>query len=271
MSAQLQQTSKSVDGECAGGFDRSAFERLARLEENSFWFKSRNKLIVWAMRKFSPGITNFLEVGCGNGIVLQSVAQSFPQLQLSGSDLFEEALPCARQRLPQATLFQLDLLEFDQVQQFDAIGCFDVLEHVAPDELALKRMTAALTEHGHLIISVPQYQFLWSRSDEAAHHVRRYSFSELKRKCENAGLQLVYSTSFVSLLFPFLVASRVLQKYSRASSEYDVFKELNMPWVLNGVFECIQTVERMLMRLGITFPFGGSLLIVAQKNKNSCS
>ena len=62
------------------------------------------------------------------------------------------------------------------------IGAFDVLEHIADDELVLSQMHQAVRKGGGIILTVPQHSFLWSEIDEYSRHVRRYSVSELKLK-----------------------------------------------------------------------------------------
>ena len=51
---------------------------------------------------------------------------------------------------------------------------------------------------GGIILTVPQHRWLWSGTDEVAHHMRRYETSELRRKVEAAGFSQVYSTSFLT-------------------------------------------------------------------------
>jgi len=73
----------SVDGfpllapalaEGGAGFPPEAFEILAALEAKNFWFRSRNKLIVWALKRHFPATQRYLEIGCGTGYVLAGVA-----------------------------------------------------------------------------------------------------------------------------------------------------------------------------------------------------
>lgn len=51
-------------------FDARWFPALAGREAGSFWFRGRNRLIVWALRRYFPSARSFLEVGCGTGFVL---------------------------------------------------------------------------------------------------------------------------------------------------------------------------------------------------------
>src|SRR5215208_4716753 len=41
-------------GDGAAGFDADAFVRLAAVEERSFWFRNRNRLIVSTLRRYFP-------------------------------------------------------------------------------------------------------------------------------------------------------------------------------------------------------------------------
>src|SRR5262245_25435831 len=52
------------------GFDPACFSELAEAEAASFWFKARNKLILWALDQYSSNVKSFLEIGCGTGFVL---------------------------------------------------------------------------------------------------------------------------------------------------------------------------------------------------------
>ena len=72
----------AVSGE---GFKPEYFASLAQLEAGNFWFRSRNALIVWALRKYFPAARSFLEVGCGTGFVLSGIARAFPEAELTGS------------------------------------------------------------------------------------------------------------------------------------------------------------------------------------------
>src|SRR5687768_1784274 len=64
------------------GFEEQYFANLAGREEGNFWFRARNKLLVWALRSFFPQARSLLEVGCGTGFVLSAIESSFPQLEL---------------------------------------------------------------------------------------------------------------------------------------------------------------------------------------------
>jgi len=246
------------------GFRSGYFNELAHLEESNFWFRVRNKLIVWALGKYSPDFSLFMEIGCGTGFVLSGILKKFPYAKLSGSEIFVAGLSFADKRLGVVDLMQMDARNIPFMDEFDVIGAFDVLEHIKEDELVLKQISNALKSNGVMLLTVPQHEWLWSSTDDYACHVRRYSACDLYEKINNAGFEIVRSTSFVSLLLPVMVASRLYRGRSR-DNDVDVFSELRLNPILNFVFEKLLEIELAIIRFGMSFPFGGSRLVVAKK------
>ena len=194
----------SVDG----AFDAELVGLLAGVEDQSFWFRSRNELIVSTFRRSFPDAKSFLEIGCGTGFVLQGMREALPDVELSGAELSAEGLEVARRRLPGVQLLELDVLSMPFDEAFDVVGAFDVLEHVDADELALRGILRAVKRGGGVIFTVPQHPRLWSALDELAGHHRRYTRRELVAKLERAGFVDIQTTSFVTLLLPAMFASR---------------------------------------------------------------
>ena len=184
------------------GFKPEFFSRLIRLEAANFWFQARNRLIVWAMKKYAADFDSYLEVGCGTGYVLSGIAHAFPNAKLFGSEIFTNGLTLAATRVPQATLMQMDARSIPFSSEFDVIGAFDVLEHIEEDDAVLHQIRDALKPQGLVMLSVPQHRWLWSATDEYACHVRRYSTTELQKKVEAVGFKVLRTTSFLFFLLP---------------------------------------------------------------------
>jgi SAM-dependent methyltransferase len=250
----------AVDG---SGFRPEYFAELARLEASNFWFRARNNLIVDVLVKHRLLRRNFLEIGCGTGFVLSGIARAFPGIALSGSELFAEGLKHSAERLPGANLMQMDARTIPYQDEFDAIGAFDVIEHIEEDTAVIAAMKRALVPGGGALFTVPQHPWLWSDLDEHACHVRRYRRGELEGKLRDAGMKVIFSTSFVTLLMPLLAASRFRM---RKSAEQAATAQLNPPAAINATLDFIMRCERQLIRMGIRFPFGGTRLVLAVKS-----
>lgn len=244
------------------GFNPEYFVRLAGLEEGNFWFRMRNRLIQWALRAYFPQARNFFEIGCGTGFVLSGLRQTFPQLRLAASEIFRDGLTFAQRRVPEAQLYQMDARQIPFAEEFDVIGAFDVLEHIAEDEIVLAEMFRAVRPGGGLLITVPQHRFLWSASDTHSMHQRRYQRADLRGKVLRAGFRIARITSFVSLLLPLMLLSRM--KRSR-SQNFDLWREFKISPRLNTTLGRVLALEHKLIAAGISFPLGGSLLLVARK------
>lgn len=248
-----------------GGFKSEYFSGLARLEAAHFWFRARNELIFWALRKYKPEAENFLEVGCGTGYVQAGIANAYPEVALSGSEIFSEGLSHAAERVPSAHFMQMDARSVPFMNEFDAIGAFDVLEHIEEDGTVLGQLHRSMVPGGVLFLTVPQHPWLWSAADEYACHVRRYSRGEIEAKVIESGFEILRSTSFVTSLLPAMMLSRALQK--RKTEAFDPASELEINASLNQVFYSLMMLELAGIRLGMNYPVGGSRLIVARKHR----
>jgi SAM-dependent methyltransferase len=245
------------------GYDPAHFSELAELEAGNFWFRARNRLIVWALGRYFSAPRRFLEVGCGTGFVMSGIAAAFPGLEVAGSEVAAEGLAFAARRVPAARLIQMDARKIPFRGEFDVAGAFDVIEHIEDDRAVLEALREALVPGGGLLLTVPQHPSLWSEYDVRARHVRRYRAAELRDRLAGAGFEVVRMTSFVTLLLPLMAASRFTRQ--KPGADYDPLAELRIPGWLNWAFEKALDFERSLIRAGVSFPAGGSLLVVARR------
>jgi SAM-dependent methyltransferase len=245
------------------GFDPRFYPELARLEDRNFWFRGRNELVLWALAKFFPAMQKFAEVGCGTGYVLHGISQSFPLAKLVATEIHAEALRYAQKRVPHAAFLVTETGALPYRHEFDLVGAFDVIEHIEDDIGALREIASALNPRGGLLLTVPQHQALWSATDIAASHKRRYSRKELVSKLNAAGFEVLWSSSFVSLLLPAMMLSRL--RFGKSSARNQADEELAIPPVLNRIFSWTMGIESALIRAGFSMPWGGSLIVAARK------
>jgi SAM-dependent methyltransferase len=246
----------------AGGYDAQLFGRLAAVEDESFWFRARNRLLVQVVSGLASPGDRLLEIGCGTGYVLRALAEQC-RLEVTGSELFGEALEHARRRVPGAELVELDARQMPYEGEFDVAGAFDVIEHIDDDSGVLRGLHQALKPGGSLVVTVPQHPGLWSDADEHAHHVRRYRRRELVERVEAAGFEVLRTTSFVMSLLPLMALARWRQR--RSTKVYDPVAELVPPEPVNRLLEGMLRVECAAIARGLDLPAGGSLLLVGRR------
>jgi len=83
----------------------SHFADLVGREAGSFWFRSRNRFLIWSLQRYFPEAQRFLEIGCGSGFVLSGIRRALPELNLSGSKILTARLAFAAKRLSSVELF----------------------------------------------------------------------------------------------------------------------------------------------------------------------
>jgi SAM-dependent methyltransferase len=252
-------------------YPASGFDVSADVEARSFWCRTRNRILRRVFHRFvdHDRSIDVLEIGCGIGGVLRELRR-IPHLRLTGSEIYLAGLRYARTALPDVEFIQLDATKMPFRQEFDVVGAFDVLEHIKEDEDAMRGVHQALKPGGVFVVTVPQYQWMWSRLDELVRHKRRYGRSGLVSKLERTGFETTYVTSFVTTLFPLMLAAR-LRSRRRAPGPDGVddrtafAAEVSIPAPLNWSFDKIMRIDEVALRLGFTLPFGGSLLAVARR------
>ncbi len=264
-------TPASIDGFAAfapdlaiynDGLAQDAHHQLDTLQEKSFWFRVRNRLIQDVIRSRFSNALKVLEIGCGSGYVLAGIRSVLPLATLTATEIYSHGLTYAAQRVtPPSQFLQVDACNLPFKNEFDLVGAFDVLEHISDDELVVKNMRASLKPGGGLILTVPQHPFLWSKADELACHKRRYTCKQLSSLLCNNGFDIIVDTSYMFFLFPLMVMQRLM---SSKKNNYNPSAELALPKLIDKSFEYLVDLERHAINHGIKFPFGGSRLVVAR-------
>lgn len=252
-----------------------AFEVLARMQKEHFWYQGRHAFLLAALRRLLAGLSGPRAIdlggGCGGWLAYLNEHEParFAELALGDSSL--EALQRARSLLlPHNDRYQIDLLHLDWSERWDCIFLLDVLEHIPQDQEVLQQVWQALRPGGLLFVTTPALKFFWSQNDSIVGHQTRYSRNDFERLARACGFQAVLVRYFMFFLSPLYFASRLLEnRRSRPQSPAEVAAYLDRTHrvparPLNQILAAIFGAEA---RIGLDWPFpwGTSLLGVLQK------
>jgi SAM-dependent methyltransferase len=117
----------------------------------------------------------------------------------------------AAQRSPRASFFVHDLERGVEAfrRDFDAVGLFDVIEHLDAPRAALGEAVTCVRPGGWVVGTVPAMRALWSQADVFAAHRRRFEARELANELARVeGADVVEVRPFFRSLVPLLFAQR---------------------------------------------------------------
>lgn len=243
--------------------DYRDFQKLNQDTEEHFWYKARRLLISDLLHlalKDSDPKQKIIEIGCGTGIQLPLLAK-FGRVE--GLDITPESIELVKQSGYPARVFNIET-ELLEDNSAEVIACFDVLEHLQNDELALEKITKALTPQGIFLFSVPAIPWLFGPHDIAAKHYRRYSRKELKQKISRAGLKIKTINYWNSWVLPAIIVLRLIKKIISSKNQANSDTK-SLPKFLNRFLYQILALETRLNKKGIKLPWGLSLYGYATK------
>ena len=220
-----------------------------------WWMRALRRNLRAAAAPFAdtPGGL-LLDAGCGTGGFLAALAHrsSF------GLDRDEFACRMAQDKARRpVTQGSVDDLPFRDAA-FEVIVSADVLCHRGVGiERALDEMYRCLKPGGALVINLPAYPWLHSAHDRAVDNARRFYRREVIGLLAAAGFGRIRATYWNTLLFPLMVARRLLPG---GGSEVGL-----LPPAWERLFDVTASLESALLRSGLRLPFGGSILAVGTR------
>lgn len=132
-----------------GGAEQLSFER------ETGGSQARSKYIVAAIATLGllPEHGTMLDVGCGNGNMLRSFQDTFPQWSLAGLE-WDRRHAAVVQAIANVTDFYTNFPD-DRSGGFNLISMVHVLEHITNPVPYLRRLGGLLSVSGRLLIEVP--------------------------------------------------------------------------------------------------------------------
>ncbi len=220
---------------------------------------ARQRIVEDLIRRrigLAPG-SSVLDVGCGTGAILAMLSKQFEAYGTDTSPLAVEL--CGKRGLKNVHCCTLDTFPRPDLR-FDLITLLDVIEHIDDDLTVLQQARNFLKPGGVILVTVPAYQWLWSRHDDVNHHKRRYTKRHLAGVLNRAGLAPALLSYYNTLLFPAAVAGRLVQKMSGSATDTTLTIP---PSLLNSLLTTLFSFERHLLDM-VPLPFGLSLIAIAK-------
>ncbi|MFW5696980.1 MAG: class I SAM-dependent methyltransferase [Fimbriimonadaceae bacterium] len=243
------------------------YQRLFELEDNYWWFVSRRRLALRLLKRAGISEGLILDAACGTGAVTEQLADLGKTV---GVDISDHAFKFIQERADRGALGQVSLVKGDvqnlplRGDQFEAAVSLDTLEHVQNDGAGAAELFRTLKPGGRLVVNVPAFRWLFGPHDVALMHHRRYTKAELRRLLEGAGFKVELLSYSVYLLFPVVLAVRLLER-RRGGGRISL---PNVPGWLNRWLIYIMDYEGWLMTK-VSLPFGSSVVAVAVKPESA--
>jgi len=207
------------------------------------------------IREFTPWLRGrVLEVGAGIGQMTAAIAELPGIEKLLAIEPEKKFCQTFRTLHPKLNVLEGCLETAPVENDWDAIICINVLEHIREDTAELARFHQKLApRRGYVCLFVPARQEIFAPIDKDFGHFRRYSQAALRPLLEQAGFRIVrlHYFNFIGY-FAWWLSFRVLKKRTFDPGAVETFDRFVFPWA--------SSLERNLVRP----PFGQSLIAVAQ-------
>ena len=224
-----------------------------------FWIQWRMEALRRHARRLPPPTTAVMEVGCGNGIFRQQLEEDLGYA-VDGCDLNLGALEMAVQGRGRLLVYDIHDRDSGLVGRYPAIFMMDVIEHIDDDAAFVTSAARHASPGGVVVINVPASQRLYSRYDEAAGHVRRYTRRTLTALLESCNLTPEVVTYWGLSMVPLLAVRKLL--LSATGSDRVIERGFRPPGeAAHAVLKGLKTVELMAP---VSPPVGTSLLAIAR-------
>jgi SAM-dependent methyltransferase len=223
------------------------------LYRNHWWWRVRERILLSTIERLvTVTPIRILDVGCGDGLFFDAL-QRFGEVTGIEADAatFGEKNPWADRII----IGELDE-SFVPSHRFDLILLLDVIEHVPNARNLLRNAARLLKPTGRVLVTVPAFQWLWTRHDKLNHHVKRYTASDVRILLRAADLAPVETTYlFQSLILP-KIAVRLAESLGIGGQG---LPQVPSPTVNTALQAWFWTEYRILSWI----PFGTSVLAVA--------
>lgn len=243
--------------------DEALISKYPELERTHFWWATRRFLVarIYESLAASAG-QSVLDVGCGSGATAAMLADAGARVIGVDSSVDLDVVPGQTEHL---MLVSGDYLGLSgRLGRFELVLALDSVEHFPDEEAVMIALASNTASGGHVLVSVPAYEWLWSSHDENNRHYRRYTRRRLREALQRTGLSVErVGYLFAGLLVPKAVlslAERLLNLTATTGTEVSTFSN-----ILAGRYFAGET--RVALRCRNFLPFGTSVVALARRDE----
>lgn len=146
--------------------------------ENHWWYMARSRIVANAIRAFAGSGSSVLEVGCGRGVVVQSLRKE--GIDCYGVELAKVSPVKTIEKYIHVGTDAIDLPVAER-QRYDTILLLDVIEHISDPVNFLQDLCKVFPNLSCIVTTVPARPELWSNYDRTYGHHRRYMLEDLEK------------------------------------------------------------------------------------------
>lgn len=159
-------------------------------------------IAAWTLGQFKHALgSRVLEAGFGTGNLTRLLLDRQRLVAVDNDPFYVDQIDQKLGHLENVTFFEADLEDealYAKLEDegFDTVVCVNVIEHLDHPLRALTGFRSVLKPGGRAVILVPAHQFLFSATDRALEHRRRYEVGDLRELLKQAGFTLESITEF---------------------------------------------------------------------------
>jgi SAM-dependent methyltransferase len=235
------------------------------IEKIHWWWEGRRQILRQSIAK-KDGL-KILDIGCGTGETLTFLEDFLDKPSLYGVDTSAVAIEFAKKRGHQ-NILKVDAKKLPfKTDTFDYVLLLDVIEHIKDDDSVILEAKRVLRPGGHIIITTPALQIIWSEHDAAQGHFRRYVRRRIRSLATKSRMS-IERISYFNFFSPAIIAIRLLgnlKPFKKINSydsklNFDVAKKS----LVNSLLKFIFVTEIKLMKY-VSYPIGISIFAMFKK------
>ena len=236
--------------------DNKTFSRQIKNQKKHWWFQARKKIIDQIISSINlKKRNNILDFGAVSGVNLDMLSK-YGLVDIHEKNKYARAI-IKKEKKIKNLYSKLKIKK----KYYELILLSDVIEHVKQPKVLLKDLKKFLKKDGHILITVPAYQFLFSKKDKVLGHYRRYNKELLKT--ELSGFKVENISYFNTFLCIPIIIMTMLNKFLKR--DYIKQVETTPNFILNKLCYIIFASEKYFIKY-FNLPFGISIYVLAKND-----